>query len=514
MTCRTVLLCGCTLLMVVGASHAWEVRAVHPFVEATADELVAQAPTLPVPDAVRLDASQNDWVHAAVLITAAPDEVATVRVALTGEQGLMNHVTLRPVGFVNYRRGNPPTREWSLDVIFNRPEEDFAPEQVQRIKTHVRNLENLAGYPRVVVTPQDPVMLWFTADTRNLGPGLYPGMLKVSGEDGATASLPVRLTVRPIVLPERNPLRTIGWQWIPAMPTKVDGARFLLDYGVNVTWAWWGGDDEPCREAGWDFFLYTFEPAWSGKMPEEFGDEAAQAVVRTLQERVARLGLAQDQWALCLRDEPNDQEAPRQAAWCQWLRQHWPEALIWCNVPWGPGPTNEWVSVGGLIRTLQPYVDIWCPYSNNLWDEHSGAMMPALRERSREVWYYEIMDTQYARNPSVGRGLHRALGWVAWRYRLQGCGWYSLNAYSEWPWAEDVAGKEYSVMYYTMPTRALEALRQGLVEYKRLLTLKELGTPEEVTDGFCDRLFAAGSPEDLDAVRSDMYDALERAATQ
>jgi len=499
---------GCLLL--VSVAHAWEVHAVHPFIEATADELAAQAPTLPVADAVRLDAAQNDWVHAAVVITAAADERATVTVALTGEDGLMEHVSMRPVGFVNYRRGDPATLQWSLDVIFNRPQDDFAPAQVERIKRHVRNLENLAGYPTVVVTAQDPVMLWCTADTRKLGPGLYTGALEIGGDDGATRSIPVRLQVRPIVLAERNPLRTIGWQWIPEMPTKVDGARFLLDYGINVSWA----DDEPCREAGWDYFLYPFEPAWSGKLPEEFGDEAARAALDRLRDRIARLGLAEHQWALCLRDEPNDAEAPRQAAWCQWLQERWPEAAIWCNVPWGPGPRNEWVSVDGLIRTLQPYVDIWCPYSCNLWDDQSSEMMPALRERSREVWYYEIMDTQYARRPDVGRGLHRAMGWMAWRYRLQGCGWYSLNAYSQWPWAEDVGGKEYSAMYYTMPTRALEAVRQGLVEYKRLLALRDLGAPKEVTDGFCDRLFAAGTPEEVDAVRADVYEALERLGQQ
>ncbi|MCX7599750.1 MAG: hypothetical protein N2512_12915 [Armatimonadetes bacterium] len=498
------------LVVSVAACRAWEVRLVHPFVEATADELASRAASLPVAEEIQFDASRNDWVHAGLLITAGPDEQATVTIGLTGEGPVVDKLSVRPVGFVNRLQGDPPALQWSLDVIFNRPEHDLGAGRAQELKKWVRNAENLAGWPAVIATARDPVFLWFTADTRGVRPGLYAAALKLTDAQGMEKSIPIRLAVRPISLRERNPLRTLAWQCLFEMPTQADFARYLLDYGINVSWAWWYDQDIHCRQAGWDFYLYTFGPAWSGKFPAEYAEAEAQAELDKIRERVQRLGLAAGQFALCLKDEPPDEEAPRQAAWCQWLRERWPDVPIWCNIPWGPG-INKAVTVDGLIRTLQPYVDVWCPYSWHLWHEDSAGMLKVLGERAREVWFYEIMNTDYARRPDVGRGLHRSLGWIAWRYGLQGCAWFSLNDYADWPWLEH--GRTYSAMYYTMPTRALEAVRQGLVEYKTLLALRELGAPAQVTETFCERLFAAQSPEDLDAIRKDMYDTLEKISS-
>lgn len=69
-------------------------------------------------------------------------------------------------------------------------------------------------------------------------------------------------------------------------------------------------------------------------------------------------------------------------------------------------------------------------------------------------------------------------------------------------------------MYHTIPSRGLEAVREGIQEYKRLHELKRLGVDERLLDGFADRVldpgraFQAKSITVLDDVRQEMDELL------
>ena len=104
------------------------------------------------------------------------------------------------------------------------------------------------------------------------------------------------------------------------------------------------------------------------------------------------------------------------------------------------------------------------------------------------------------------------LAWIAWRHGLQGASWYSLNA-CDWPWSNDPKNTGHGCIYGTIPGRGLEALRQGIQEYKRLHELRRLTVDEAVLDGFANRALTARHVGDIDRVRREMDDLLlDRAA--
>ncbi len=483
--------CVAVFLLVSCQVHAYELRRLHPFAECTADQLLQH---LEGPMG-RLDLAglRNDWVHKAFAVTVSPGEPeAGVTLGLTGDRELVGHVRLRVVGFVKQT-----PHGWVMDPIFDRPG-DIDPAWGQ----YIRNVEGIRRFPTVLATPADPVVVWVTADTRGLKAGTYHGAVTAQPPGGPVRAVPLRLVVRPVELQADNPLICCGWQWIPEAPTKVEGARLFFDYGINATHVL--ADMEACREAGYRFFMFPFGPSWKGQAPEDAPEAEVDAAIAEVKATVRKLRLRPDQWALYTIDEPNDKSVPNQVRWCAYLRRKWPEVRFLFNPGWGPGPRNEWGTVAGTVEPLSPFVDIWLPYSHWLWDEVSGVSLPLMKKHARQVWFYEIMNFPYTRRPSVGRDMMRTRPWVAWKYGLQGCSWYSLNAISQLPYMDDPEGKEYAASYYTVPARSLEALREGFQEYKRMQELRRLGVDEATLNSFTDRALNATNVRDFDVLRRDM----------
>jgi hypothetical protein len=106
----------------------------------------------------------------------------------------------------------------------------------------------------------------------------------------------------------------------------------------------------------------------------------------------------------------------------------------------------------------------------------------------------------------VGRDWYRTAAWTAAKYRLQGLAWYALNAYQSSPW--DSKGTEAGCIYDTIPARSLEALRQGIQEYKRIHELRKRGVAEATLQGWVERVLSARSVWAIDAVRREMDDML------
>jgi len=476
-----------------GAYAEWDVYRTHPLVEATADELAGEL-RHPARE-VGITALQNDWAHAAVGLRLAEDDgPVEVTVALVGEPAVTRHLTVRVAGFVAQK-----DLGHSIDPIFTDPGSlDLD------LQKHIRNLADIHGFPTVTVTESDPVLLWLTLDSRGMTPGHHRVALRFTGEDGTVRELPVRVTVGAHALPVENPLRTWGWQY---------GREWLddyLEYGVNVVHI---DDDMPrAREAGYRFFVFRFNPAWKMIDPADYDLAEATARLEQVQRMIGEMDLGPDGWALYMKDEPTDGSAPNQLRWSEWIHERWPEARLLFNPGWGPGPTNEWGSVEGTVEPLAPHAAIWLPYSHWLWDGVSDRSLPLMEQSADEVWFYEIMGSSHARRPTVGRGLHRSLGWVAWRYRLQGACWYSLNAYQVNMWGDNSAAEEYACAYGPIPGRGLEALRQGLQEYRRLHEMARLGVRAAETDDFAARLFAARSVQELDTIRREMDARLLAAA--
>jgi hypothetical protein len=342
-------------------------------------------------------------------------------------------VRLRVVGFIQQ-----DNLGYVLDPLFDNP----GALDLERHRQYMRNFGNIHGFPTVTATPQDPVVVWITADTRGLPAGRYAGSLRIKGPD-TTVEIPLQLTVRPYALPEDNPLLV----WLPSAPTKADGARLLLEYGINICHGDAGDQDmkdmETSRAAGFKFFLFVFGPSWKGAGPEEAdpstalraGLAAADRRIAQIRAFVEKCRLQPHQWGFYLIDEPGDQHVPNLVKWCEYIRQKWPEARFFFDVGWsGSFPHNEWNTVEGTVKPLLPYTSVWLAYSAWFTDDQSSVSIPLMKQHGEQVWFYECLDFRYGRRPSVGRDWYRTAAWTAARYRLQGLAWYALNAYQSSPW--------------------------------------------------------------------------------
>ncbi|MBD3293467.1 MAG: hypothetical protein GF393_11120 [Armatimonadia bacterium] len=496
----------CTLRFACRAVAAdWQVYRSHPFVEADADSL---SETLVEPATrLHLAGPQNDWLHTAIVVGVTGEDPATVTVRIDGPPHLTAHVEVRVVGFVNREAGG-----YALDAVLSEP-------AARRLadcwcRRHMRNSENIQEFPTVTATSQDPVFLWITANTRDMQPRVYRGNLIVTGEDGHRVLLPLALRVRPFALPVENPLIVQAWQWFAAAPTKADSARWMLDYGINGTYMAANIEDaRAAREAGFRFFWFRFEPSWRNAPVAQADEAEVNEQIEHIQAIIDRLDLQPHEWALYTVDEPTDKTVAVQVEWAAHLRERWPEVRFCYNPAWGPGggARNEWSSVEGTFRPLLPYANIWMPYSHFLWDDQADVIMPLMREHAEQVWFYEIVAGRQSRAPEVGRAWFRRLAWQAWDHRTQGFSWYALNAWAENPWASDMEVSGYTIMYpNNVPSRGLEAVREGIQEYKRLHELRRLGVDGETLDRFAERVLSAVSVYDIDRVQAEMDDMIER----
>lgn len=253
----------------------------------------------------------------------------------------------------------------------------------------------------------------------------------------------------------------------------------MLDYDINGTSMAANTEDAgAAREAGFRFFWFRFEPSWRNAPVAQADEAEGNEQIEHIQTIIDRLDLQPHEWALYTVDEPTDRTAAVQVEWAVYLGERWPEVRFCYNPACGPGgwARNEWSSVEGTVRPLRPYANIWTPYSHFLWDDQADTIMPLMREHAEQVWFYEIVAGTQSRAPEVGRAWFRRLAWQAWVHRTQGFSWYALNAWAENPWASDMRVSGYSIMNPdNVPGRGLEAVHEGIQEYKRLHELRRLG---------------------------------------
>ncbi len=486
---RTLLGVLCLLPVVSCSAQAWDVFQMHPWVEATADELASKAQT----PATRLELTGlgNEWVTGALLVKCLGGDEQSVEVSLEAEAPLAESVLLRVAGFIKQKPD-----QWLVDPLFEKP--SALPRSKQ---AYMRNFDNIYEFPRTLVTPRDPVLLWVTVKTHYLPPGTHEGALVLSDAAGQQRRVELTVRVGDYKLPTENPLYCYGWQWTPRDPAeKRRWLRWFGDYGINVTHL----DHEAAHEVGYRFLLFTFSPSWRGKPLADADPAAVTKAIQRIKETVSRLFLRPDEWAIELADEPSDKKTPTLVEWARHIRSQWPEARFWFNPGWGPGPKNTWATNPGTFEPLAEFADVWCPYSHHLWDPQKP--LAITRRTGKPTWFYEILGMSYSRRPSVGRSILRKGPWMCWKYQLQGFGWYGLDEYSDTdPWSDQSAKYTYAIVYPPLIAgRGLEAVRQGFQEYKRLDALRTLGCNEAELDALSARGNDAKTVEEIDAVREDM----------
>ncbi|MCX6377547.1 MAG: hypothetical protein NTU88_16185, partial [Armatimonadetes bacterium] len=108
------------------------------------------------------------------------------------------------------------------------------------------------------------------------------------------------------------------------------------------------------------------------------------------------------------------------------------------------------------------------------------------RATHRPIWYYSI-EYRHSRLSKGGRWMP----WLAWKYHLQGWSFYSLDNFGGThedgtpvnPWTENSCSRIYPG---NTPSLWLEALRQGVQDYKRLWLLEQKGVSRKELDRMTD----------------------------
>ena len=450
---------------------SWELSWIKPWWNRDAAWLQAHVAEVRLPSKdLALEGMGNDWVVAACVLRSS--RAVDVSVKLEGKTGFVEACDLKVAG-----HATGPERDgyqtWWLDPLFANPS------QLGDRSSYIHNWAAICDFPTLHLQPGDPAVLWLTIRTHGLDPGPWEGQIVACDTSEGRRELRFELQIHPVVLPVDNPI--VGHAWIPCWGSR-DIAKTVKDYGFNVAGY---GDWDMQHELGYRYHRFVLPGRGrniGGGTPDTVTDEQLLAALKPIRDTVERLHLGPDQWGLEIYDEPLDRTAKEVAAWMARIRQAWPEVRFWANPGWGPSDEMS-MTVAGTVDVLAPFADVWCPYFEGFI---RGGTLDAMKATGKPVWYYWI--TQVWRRQSTGG---RNTPWIAWKYDLQGWGFYALlNTQGNVdPWRDNV----YQHMYpNNTVTLWMEGLRQGVQDYKRLFLLTQRGTPRDALKPLVDAVLARG----------------------
>jgi hypothetical protein len=364
----------------------------------------------------------------------------------------------------------------------------------------------LQGNRSFDLPPGQACQLWVTVNSVKLPPGEYTAVLSLHAslrkKTQAPLSIPIRLQVQPIVMPDKMALNTYNW----AYPTVFDSTRNhlkeavadLRSHYINVQiiarkdipfpkkkqlvagknllgstqrmdeWLRYNKDAkmfllflgfrESRKDSG--FFGEWMTPSWKRNFTQWLS---------ALTQHLKRRGIGYDRFALYPYDEYIGDDFYELS---KLIKQIDPDIKIFAN-NYGKGPEN--------FARLSDIVDIWC-----VWQE-SSAKHPdwhaAIKGYGRQVWTYDARGQVKLKSPF---DYYRARPWWAFAHDVNGAGFwvYTDNLGSSWHEFGTVLGS-YGVIYssaqapidthgeHIIPSRRWEAWREGVEDYQYLITLKD-----------------------------------------
>ena len=342
---------------------------------------------------------------------------------------------------------------------------------------------------RVTIAPYHTAGVWIELDTQGLASGAYRGALRIDGS--RQRSVPFQLTVLPVTLPAELDIFTLVWHaegnWIAADPAKIE---FLYEHGINA--ATCSGPEQGTAEA------------W-GARPMKL------LLTGTPLEAMSDLGFRPYEWAYYLTDEPGDSNWPTRAELAKKIEAEHPQARIAANPTWNKHASIE------TFQGLEPYVDLWLPYATHLRYPDALKLM---RDSGAQIGFYKC-DGFLTKNPAMCFNYFRKFTWVAFRYGIDGCGFWSLSQVRGHPWYDfdrpgfDGSGTDPLVVYPDKTgyyaTRNIEGFREGTEDYKYLMLLRDRVPPERL-QGVARRMLASTTVAEVAAVREELLDMLARGA--
>jgi outer membrane protein assembly factor BamB len=355
--------------------------------------------------------------------------------------------------------------------------------------------------------------LWLNVNSHALAPGEWKGSVVLRSLDVAPIEIrvPLTVTVWKARLPESQALRNCGWGYVSSSMLKDQPEEALndqVDHGTNVFVATvaprarFGADGNLVGDVDFaehDAYVKRHAPhgiilfcGYQGAL-EGPADPASETYgrahvqwLRTWAKHLADLGVGYEGFALYPVDEPGLKEGLVAAylRMAKLAREADPKIQMYTDPVAGISADE--------LRSMLPYVDIWCPNRAGLvLDSTNAEKLAIMKESGKPVWTYECDDNAKHLSPL---GYYRGQAWLAWQHGLTGIGFWSYCTSQDDPWFVPRARYDYLLVYPgngVVGSKRWEALRDGIEDYGILTELKRA---MEIKG-------ASAKPEDLDAAK-------------
>ncbi|NPV04872.1 MAG: hypothetical protein HPY67_09085 [Syntrophaceae bacterium] len=336
---------------------------------------------------------------------------------------------------------------------------------------------------------------WLQADLRLIPAGRH--RVVVTFADAAslwTHSLPITISVAPVVLKDQHRPASINWAYTSDLPIWRDRKAAIEDltrHGINVFVLHPSVIPMPHAASGWDvkkavrfvedaklyrgkglillYLGWEREKAPSWLSPSYGANETKhrETLKRWLVKIRASLegqGIPVSEWALYPIDEPRGEDLRLLQKLASWIKEADPQIQIYANPITSttiPSYAKDLVPLKGLVDFWQPDLRFaqgsGAPFFTTLeksWWVYSNTPMPA---KSASPWYY-----------------YRLLAWRAWSAGASGIGFWSYSDTSGTSAWDDLDGRrpDWAVVYEgvngaasPVSSRRWEAFREGVEDY-------------------------------------------------
>ena len=341
--------------------------------------------------------------------------------------------------------------------------------------------------------------IWLTVNPRDVPPGRYTGSLTllplVIGMEPEI--VPVELTVFPVVLPDRSPLRMCLWtmgnegflsEWQDEALADLEDhycSVFASAPGATCTYDSTGSPTGPMDYTASDEQFRRLKPLGMLLVAGPQGGPQVQGAARfsepwqrayrhfitTWMAHLDSLGITRDDFAFYPIDEPHFFGGAAEEEFLQTARATRnvdPTIRIYTDPTTGSPPE--------LIDQFAPYVDIWCP-SQELLNRDAHWLVPRLKATGATMWAYDA-----AGKAKMLSSLHhqRHQAWQAWVNGFTGIGYwvYAHHGGDVSRWMSSIYDPPdfYCSVYEgrgPIPSRRWECMREGVEDWLLLNELRQ-----------------------------------------
>lgn len=345
--------------------------------------------------------------------------------------------------------------------------------------------------------------LWLNIDSRALSPGEWTSEVLIRSLEVTPIALrvPLSVTIAKAQVSTEQPLRNCGWGYVHSSMLKdypEEALRDQVEHGTNVfvglfaPKAQFDADGNLTGEIDFsehDPYVKQHAPhgiilfcGYQGALqgPGDVNSEAyAKAYVQWVRawvNHLTELGVGYEGYALYPIDEPGLHNGLVDAylRMAKLTREADPRVQMYTD------------PVGGItedeLRSMLPYVDIWCPNRGGLLLEKANAeKLAIIKSSGKPVWTYECDDNAKHLSPL---GYYRGIAWLAWQHGLTGIGFWSYCTSVDDPWFVPNARYDYLLVYPgngVVTSKRWEAVRDGIEDYGILATLRKTIQSKETT---------------------------------